>query len=65
MPFISMDTNQTSPEKKKALIEGFTKVASEVLGMPPAAFYVTIREMPDENWGVGGKVLSELHAKKD
>lgn len=65
MPYIAMTTAATSAENKKRLIESFTKSASGILGIPEEGFYVTITELPAENWGVGGKTLAELHAKKE
>jgi len=64
MPFIQMEGALMRAEQNKLLIESFTKSASEILGMDPAAFYVLVKENPLDNWGVGGHVLSELIAKK-
>ena len=44
--------------------EGFTRVASEALGMPASAFYVLIQENEPENWGVGGKTLPKFMAER-
>lgn len=44
MPFIEMKTAKATTEQKQKLVEGFTKVASETLGMPASAFYVLIEE---------------------
>jgi 4-oxalocrotonate tautomerase len=45
-------------------VEGFTRVASEALGMPASAFYVLIQENEPENWGIGGKTLPKFMAEK-
>ena len=45
MPFIEMKPAKATTEQKEKLVEGFTSVASEALGMPASAFYVLIQEM--------------------
>ena len=65
MPFIEMKTAKATTEQKEKLLEGFTRVASETLGMPASAFYVLIEENEPENWGVGGKLLPKFMAKKE
>ena len=64
MPFIEMKTAKATTEQKEKLVEGFTKVASETLGMPASAFFVLIEENEPKNWGVGGKTLPQLAAEK-
>lgn len=65
MPFIEMKTAKATTEQKEKLVEGFTRVASETLGMPVSAFYVLIEENEPENWGVGGKLLTKFMAEKE
>lgn len=64
MPFIEMKTAKATTEQKEKLVEGFTRVASEALGMPASAFYVLIQENEPENWGIGGKTLPKFMADK-
>ncbi|MBQ3863222.1 MAG: 2-hydroxymuconate tautomerase family protein [Schwartzia sp.] len=64
MPFIEMKTAKATTEQKEKLVEGFTSVASEALGMPASAFYVLIQENEPENWGIGGKTLPRFMAEK-
>lgn len=64
MPFIEMKTAKATTEQKEKLVEGFTRVASEALGMPASAFYVLIQENEPENWGIGGKTLPRFMAEK-
>lgn len=64
MPFIEMKTAKATTEQKETLVEGFTSVASEALGMPASAFYVLIQENEPENWGIGGKTLPKFMAEK-
>ena len=55
MPVINMEVGNLSLEQKKELITKFTEVAVEITGIPKQFFVVTIRELPDENLGVGGE----------
>jgi 4-oxalocrotonate tautomerase len=48
-------------EKKAELVARLTETAQEVLGIPPQAFSVIIRENSMDNIGQGGKLLSETH----
>lgn len=63
MPAITIALDQTSEEKKKQLVENFTRVASEITGYPAEYFFVYIHEYPTENIGVGGKTLKELRSQ--
>ncbi|MCS7114544.1 MAG: 2-hydroxymuconate tautomerase family protein [Nitrososphaerota archaeon] len=47
-----------SDEAKKRVIEGITRVFTE-LGVPAEAVEIIIHEVPKENWGVGGQQASE------
>ena len=63
MPFIKIEAAKTTPEQKEKLIAGFTKVASETLGIDAAHFYVLIKENDTDNWGVGGETLTKFLQK--
>ncbi|GAB6099345.1 tautomerase family protein [Halanaerocella petrolearia] len=63
MPIINIDGPKLNKEQKKELVKRFTEVASEVTEIPEQAFVVEINEMPAENVGVGGKLLSEREDK--
>ncbi|MGB9714484.1 MAG: tautomerase family protein [Candidatus Bathyarchaeales archaeon] len=47
-----------SNEAKKRVIEGVTKVFTE-MDIPAEAVEILIHEIPKENWGVGGEQASE------
>jgi 4-oxalocrotonate tautomerase len=59
MPVITIDLWAVSPETKAELIEKLTKTASEITKLPPAAFFVYVREYPRDAIGVGGVPLSQ------
>ena len=63
MPFIQIDAVNPTLEQKEKLIAGFTKVASETLGIDAAHFYVLVKENSTDNWGVGGETLTKFFQK--
>ena len=60
MPYISIESGRLTAEQKKELIEGLTATASEIMHIPEQFFMVTIKELPDENIGIGGKSINEI-----
>ena len=64
MPFIKIEAGKMNKDQKTKLITGFTKVASETLGIGEEHFLVLIKENDRDNWGVGGKMLSDVLAKQ-
>jgi 4-oxalocrotonate tautomerase len=62
MPYINIKITdeQVTAEEKKALIEGATQLLVDVLNKNPATTVVVIDEVNTDNWGVGGKVVTEL-----
>ena len=60
MPLITFETGSLSDNVKSELMQKLTDVASEVTGIHKGAFFVAIRELPDENIAVGGKTVKEM-----
>ena len=60
MPYISIESGRLTAEQKKELIERLTATASEITNIPAQFFTVTIRELPDESFGSGGKSIDEI-----
>jgi 4-oxalocrotonate tautomerase len=60
MPVITIDISTMTTEKKAALVKELTIKASEVTQIPEEKFIVLINEMPRENIGIGGKLLSDI-----
>lgn len=60
MPVITIDISNMTTEKKAELVQELTVKASEVTKIPEEKFIVLINEMPRENIGIGGKLLSEI-----
>lgn len=60
MPYISIESGALTADQKKQLIERLTTTASEITHIPKQFFTVTIKELPDENFGIGGKPIDEI-----
>lgn len=60
MPYISIESGKLTAEQKKELIERLMVTASEITHIPAQFFTVTIKELPDENFGIGGKSINEI-----
>ena len=56
MPYINIKITRegVSKEQKEKLIDGVTKLLSDVLNKKPATTFVVIDEVEMENWGIGG-----------
>ncbi len=56
MPIIDVTLLEgRSPQVKAALIRQLTEAAHQALGAPRESIRVLLRELPAENWGVGGE----------
>jgi 4-oxalocrotonate tautomerase len=64
MPFVNIQITRegATPEQKAQLIEGVTELLVKVLNKNPATTFVIIDEVETDNWGVGGKTVTELRA---
>ena len=60
MPYISIESGILTAEQKKLLIERLTTTASEITHIPEQFFTISIKEIPDENFGIGGKFIDEI-----
>ncbi|MFO8153212.1 tautomerase family protein [Thioalkalivibrio sp.] len=61
MPYVNIRVTRegVTPEQKRQLIEGATRLLVDVLGKNPATTVVVIDEVEMENWGVGGIPVDE------
>ncbi len=58
MPLIQISqTPGLSDEQKAEVISAVTRAYAEASGKNPSSVWVTITEVPRENWGVGGTPL--------
>ena len=56
---IQITRKKATLEQKQKLVSGVTKLMQEVLGKEPKTTFVIIEEVENENWGVGGELVSE------
>lgn len=60
LPYISVEGGRLTKEQKHELISKLTNVASEIMNIPSEFFLTTIKELPDENIGIGGKTIDVI-----
>lgn len=57
MPYITIEGGSLTREQKSELIRRVTEVAAEIMQIPPQFFLCTVKELPDENIGIGGRTI--------
>ena len=63
MPYITVESGVLSDAQKEELIKQLTKVSSEIMRIPQEFFVTTIKEVPDKNFGIGGKTIDKVRAE--
>lgn len=63
MPYITVESGILSDQQKETLIKKLTEVSAEVMNIPQDFFTVTIKELPDKNFGIGGKNIDKVKAE--
>lgn len=65
MPYVNIQVTDegVSREQKQELITATTKLLRDVLGKNPASTFVVIEEVPTDNWGVGGELVTDIRAR--
>ena len=64
MPVITYDGPKLTNDQREALIKEFTEAACRVIpNIPKQAYFVFIRDYPDENIGVGEVFLKDYIAE--
>lgn len=63
MPYITVESGALSDDQKELLIKRLTEAASEIMNVPQAFFMTTIKELPDKNFGIGGKTIDKVKAE--
>lgn len=66
MPYVNIQVTDegVSREQKQELITATTNMLRDVLGKDPSSTFVVIDEVSTDNWGVGGKLVSDIRAGK-
>lgn len=63
MPLITFEAGSLANEVKRELINKLTNISAEITGIPKESFFISIREMPDENVAIGGVSVKEIKKK--
>ena len=63
MPYITVESGTLSDKQKELLIKRLTEVSSEIMNVLQEFFVTTIKELPDKNFGIGGKTIDKVKAE--
>ena len=63
MPYITVESGTLSDKQKELPIKRLTEVSSEIMRVPQEFFVTTIKEVPDKNFGIGGKTIDMVKAE--
>ena len=63
MPYITVESGTLSDKQKELPIKRLTEVSSEIMNVPQEFFVTTIKELPDKNFGIGGKTIDKVKAE--
>lgn len=68
MPYVNIKVTggneAPTSEQKAELIKGVTDLLSRVLGKNPATTVVVIDEVELDNWGIGGRPVTEIRKER-
>lgn len=66
MPYINIKVTDegVTREQKQLLISGATKLVQDILGKDPRTTFVVIEEVPTDNWGLGGELVTDIRARQ-
>jgi 4-oxalocrotonate tautomerase len=67
MPYVNIKITDehVTPQQKSALIKGATQLLEDVLNKNPATTVVVIDEVNTDNWGIGGRVVTDIRLDND
>jgi len=60
MPIITFEAGKLTKEVKKNLIQELTNISAEITGIPKELFFISIREIPDDDIAIGGVTVTEM-----
>ena len=63
MPYIKIESVKLTDEQKMLLIKRVTEVSAEIMNIPKEFFTTTITELPDKNFGIGGKTIDIIKSE--
>lgn len=67
MPYVNIKITRegATAEQKARLIQGATKLLSDVLGKNPRTTIVLIDEIETDNWGIGGETITTRRKREE
>lgn len=60
MPLITVESGSLTEMQKEELIAKLTDVSSQIMNIPKDFFMVTIKELPNQNIGIGGRSIEKI-----
>lgn len=63
MPYITMESGELSDAQEEELRWRLTEASSETMNAPPEFFVITLKEVPDKNFGISGKTIDVVKAE--
>lgn len=60
MPHITVESGKLTDDQKRTLVERLTAVSSEVMKIPPEFYSITIHEIDDTSYGIGGTCIDVI-----
>ena len=65
MPYVKIQVTDegVTRDQKERLIASTTTMLQEVLGKSPASTFVVIEEIPTDNWGIAGELVTDIRAR--
>ena len=57
MPYIKIESGKLTDKQQTLLIKRVTEVSAEIMNIPKEFFTTTMTELPDKNFGIGGKTI--------
>jgi 4-oxalocrotonate tautomerase len=60
VPYVNIKVTRegVTRQQKEQLIQGVTKLLSDILGKNPQTTVVVIEEIETDNWGIGGETVT-------
>ena len=65
MPYVNIQVTDegVTREQKQELIAATTNLLQDVLGKNPSSTFVVIEEVPTDNWGIAGELVTDIRAR--
>jgi 4-oxalocrotonate tautomerase len=66
MPYVNVKITKedTTKEQKQEIVSGITVLLERILGKNPKTTFVIIEEIDCDNWGIEGRLVSDIRRCK-